>query len=53
MTPKKENEFHDETETEHRREAALKRMLNTPHKPHRPLKDGRKTVKARKGPKAE
>ena len=30
---------YNEAETEARREAALKRMLATPHKPHKP-KDG-------------
>jgi hypothetical protein len=28
---------YSERETEQRREAALKRMLSTPHKPHKPL----------------
>jgi hypothetical protein len=28
---------HSEQETIARREAALKRMLSTPHKPHKPL----------------
>jgi hypothetical protein len=28
-----------EAETEARREAALKRMLATPHKPHKPSRD--------------
>ena len=32
------NETYSEEETERRREAALKRMLATPHKPHRPGK---------------
>jgi hypothetical protein len=31
-------ERYDEIETEQRREAALKRMLSTPHKPHKPHK---------------
>jgi hypothetical protein len=32
-TDKDETQY-NEAETERRREAALKRMLNTPHKPH-------------------
>jgi hypothetical protein len=35
-------------ETEKRREAALKRMLSTPHKPHDELKLGKKPVRASK-----
>jgi len=34
----KDDETYSDAETERRREAALKRMLNTPHKPHDPLK---------------
>ena len=33
--PKPESETYTEAETEARREAALKRMLATPHKPHK------------------
>lgn len=42
---------YNETETVKRREAALKRMLTTPHRPH---KEKRETAKAipRKGKKA-
>ena len=32
-----ESETYSEEETERRREAALKRLLKTPHKPHKPL----------------
>jgi hypothetical protein len=32
----KENRYSDK-ETEERRESALKRMLSTPHKPHKPI----------------
>jgi hypothetical protein len=34
MSPTKSEEAFSEAETEHRRETALKRMLNTPHTPH-------------------
>jgi len=40
MKPKPDNES-SQRETIERREAALKRMLSTPPKPHKPL--GRKT----------
>lgn len=33
---KHESENYSEAETEVRREAALRRMLATPHKPHKP-----------------
>jgi hypothetical protein len=35
-------EAYSEKETVARREAALKRMLQTPHKPHKDSKKGRK-----------
>jgi hypothetical protein len=35
MKEKRPSEQHSEEETEQRREAALKRMLTTPHKPHK------------------
>ena len=35
------NEHYSEAETEQRREAALKRMLATPHKPHTASKQKR------------
>lgn len=35
------DETYSEEETVARREAALKRMLATPHNPHKPLKDER------------
>lgn len=34
---KRDDETYSEEETVARREAALKRMLTTPHKPHKPL----------------
>jgi len=36
--PIPDSECFSEAETERRREAALKRMLATPHKPHAPQK---------------
>ena len=33
---RKDDEHYSEEETVARREAALKRMLSTPHKPHKP-----------------
>ncbi|MEQ1883290.1 MAG: hypothetical protein ABL878_20235 [Burkholderiales bacterium] len=42
MTSKSPSDTYTEAETEARREAALKRMLATPHKPHEPLKPRRK-----------
>jgi hypothetical protein len=36
------NETYSEEETVARREAALKRMLATPHKPHKPHKESKK-----------
>ena len=37
MMPIREDETYSEAETEARREAALKRMLATPPKPHQPI----------------
>jgi hypothetical protein len=37
----KDIETYSEEETVARREAAMKRMLATPHKPHKPLKKRR------------
>jgi len=39
---KQNDDSYDVTETVRRREAALKRMLSTPHKPHAPLKKKRR-----------
>jgi hypothetical protein len=46
MTRKQSEESFSERETIARREAALRRMLATPHKPHEPL--GKKSTGARK-----
>jgi hypothetical protein len=40
VKPKQEDNY-SERETVERREAALKRMLSTPHQPHKPM--GKKT----------
>jgi len=40
---KSDPETYSEEETERRREAALKVMLATPHKPHKAQKKGRKS----------
>jgi len=44
----KPGDQHNREETERRREAALKKMLTTPHKPHKPL--GKKPSGARASP---
>jgi hypothetical protein len=41
MAKSDQDETYSEEETERRREAALKRMLATPHKPHEKLKKGK------------
>jgi len=41
----KDADHYSEQETVARREAALKRMLSTPHKPHKPL--GKKQTKTK------
>jgi hypothetical protein len=38
-----EDEIYSEEETVRRREAALKRMLQTPHKPHKAAKLGKRS----------
>jgi hypothetical protein len=42
-------ETYSEEETKARREAALKRMLATPHKPHEKLKKGRSDDRRKSG----
>jgi len=46
--PNDQLDQYSEQETIQRREAALKRMLATPHKPHDELKLGRLWLEARK-----
>ncbi len=49
MTKRIDDQY-SEAETEQRREAALKRMLSTPHKPHSESKIGKPRGKPRKSP---
>jgi hypothetical protein len=52
MSPAKESdEQFSEAETIRRREATLKRMLNTPHTPQKPLGKKRPKAKAKKASK--
>ena len=44
-------ENYSKQETMARREAALKRMLNTPHKPHKPIKGKSKKAAPKNPPK--
>lgn len=46
MGDKGKNDKYSEQETVARREAALKRMLSTPHKPHKPI--GKKNAEKKK-----
>lgn len=49
MANNPKEETYCEEETERRREAALKRMLATPHKPHEKQKKGAQARPAKKG----
>jgi hypothetical protein len=50
--PRRSDETYSERETLERREAALKRMLATPHKPHAESKVGKAKVSRAKSPGA-
>ena len=41
LTNQKKDQFYPDAETEARREAALKTMFATPHKPQRPIREKR------------
>ena len=43
-----DNETYSDAETVARREAALKRMLATPHKPHKEKRDGESSDRKRR-----
>jgi hypothetical protein len=43
MASHKKDDTFDKEETERRREDALRRMLSTPHKPHEPLGEKKKS----------
>jgi len=45
---RKSDESYSERETERRREAALKRLLSTPHKPHKPIGKKKQTKQQKK-----
>jgi hypothetical protein len=53
MSSKESSDQLSEQETVARREAALKRMLSTPHKPHSESKIGKKSKAKRRRKKAK
>jgi hypothetical protein len=50
MADKKSYEEYSDQETARRRDAVIKRMLNTPPKPHSEMKLGKLRAKAKKSP---